>query len=170
VIGYSNQPEIEVNLDACKAGGVKVLKRCSGGGTVLQGPGCLSYALILKISGHEALKTISGANQYIMERHCAMVEELTGKAVKIEGHTDLAIEGRKFSGNAQRRKRKSLLFHGTFLLNFELSQMENILRMPSKEPAYRQGRSHTDFLMNLELDAGIVKAALRRAWQAEETW
>ena len=43
-----------------------------------------------------------------------------GQAVEIEGHTDLAIDGVKFSGNAQRRRRDALLFHGTILLGFDL--------------------------------------------------
>src|SRR5882724_8858694 len=50
VVGYANKAAREVNLEACQRRGIPVLRRCSGGGTVLQGPGCLSYSLILRIS------------------------------------------------------------------------------------------------------------------------
>ena len=41
--------------------------------------------------------------------------------------------------------------------------------MPSKEPDYRQGRSHKNFLTNLDLAADAVKQALRETWGASET-
>src|SRR6185295_5909726 len=39
VVGYSNRVEREVNVAACRESGIPILHRCSGGGTVLQGPG-----------------------------------------------------------------------------------------------------------------------------------
>src|SRR5215831_6230774 len=42
VVGYGNSIATEVNLAACEAERIPVLRRCSGGGTVLQGPGCLN--------------------------------------------------------------------------------------------------------------------------------
>ena len=74
----------------------------------------------------------------------------------------------KFSGNSQRRKKNFLLFHGTFLLNFELATVEEFLRMPSRQPDYRQERSHDEFLTNLNLSADKVKAALKKLWGAAE--
>src|SRR5689334_9674348 len=51
VVGYANKVAVEVNVAACEVGGIPILRRCSGGGTVVQGPGCLNYALVLRISG-----------------------------------------------------------------------------------------------------------------------
>jgi len=41
--------------------------------------------------------------------------------------------------------------------------------MPSKQPAYRESRGHDRFLINLNVSADKVKAALRRAWKTEKT-
>jgi lipoate-protein ligase A len=101
-----------------------------------------------------------------MERNRRAVASLLGREVKIEGHTDLAADGRKFSGNSQRRRKRFLLFHGTFLLNLDLAPLGSLLPPPSRQPAYRQNRSHQDFLMNLKLPAAEVKAALREVWSA----
>jgi lipoate-protein ligase A len=166
VAGFSNAVSREANLEACRRAGVGVFRRCSGGGTVLQGPGCLNYSLALSITGRPELETIPAANRHIMARHREAVSAAVGQAVEIRGLTDLAIGGLKFSGNAQRRKRRALIFHGTFLLQFDLGLMEKFLTMPSREPEYRQGRPHAHFLMNLNAPALAVKTALRDAWLA----
>ncbi len=195
VVGYGNHVATEVSVPACEAAGIPILRRCSGGGTVLQGPGCLNYSLILKIEENGPLASITAANRFIMERNREAIESLLNRSsrgeealekqidqslltsaatVEIRGCTDLALCPRpstpdpslKFSGNAQRRKKHFLLFHGTFLLNFDLALIDKFLRMPSKEPDYRQGRSHKNFLTNLDLPSETVKKTLRVAWGA----
>jgi lipoate-protein ligase A len=176
VVGYANKVATEVNVAACAAKKTPIFRRCSGGGTVLQGAGCLNYALILQIGEEGPLRNISSANQFIMERNRAAIESLFFKSeignrkseILVSGHTDLSLNGLKFSGNSQRRKKNFLLFHGTFLLDFDLALMGNFLRMPSLQPDYRTGRSHDDFLVNLKLSANQVKAALQKVWGATE--
>jgi lipoate-protein ligase A len=90
--------------------------------------------------------------------------------VEIQGTSDLAIAGRKFSGNSQHRKQRTTIFHGTFLLNFDLSLIEVCLPMPSRRPAYRQDRVHESFLKNLRIDPARVKQALKEAWQADDPY
>jgi lipoate---protein ligase len=168
VIGYANKISTEVNLPACHAHNIPVLRRCSGGGTVLQAPGCLNYTLILRIQDNGPLQSITETNRFILHRHRKALAGLTGEAITIQGSSDLTVGRRKFSGNAQRRKRHCLLFHGTFLLQFDISMVENFLTMPAKQPNYRETRSHADFLMNLNVPASVVKSALQQAWNAIE--
>jgi len=168
VLGYANRAELEVNLAACREENVGVYRRCSGGGAVLQGPGCLNYSLILNISGNPALESIVPAGRHIMERQRRALAGVLGRMVSVAGITDLSLDGRKFSGNAQRRKRRALLFHGVFLLRFDISRMEKFLPMPSRQPDYRLNRPHGQFLANLDAPASVVKGALREAWGAAE--
>jgi lipoate-protein ligase A len=180
VVGYGNYVEKEVAVGACEAHGIPILRRCSGGGTVLQGPGCLNYSLVLKIDEGGPLASITSANRFIMKKNRETIER-EGRMknaecrIEVRGHTDLALTTQhsslvtslKFSGNAQRRKKHFLLFHGTFLLSFDIALIDKFLRMPSKEPDYRKGRSHTDFLTNLNLPADAVKKAITEAWAAK---
>lgn len=166
VLGYANQAAREVDLAACRAQNISVLRRCSGGGTVLQGPGCLSYSLILRITETGPLSNITGTNCHVMQRNQAALAPLVQGEIRIQGHTDLALNGLKFSGNAQRRRRKFLIFHGTFLLNLDIPSISKFLLMPSKQPDYRQNLPHEDFLVNLNVSAVAVKQALRNEWQA----
>ncbi len=174
VVGYANKIATEVNVVNCEAKKIPILRRCSGGGTVLQGAGCLNYALFCESRKTPRLANISCANQFIMERNRAAIEAAFDEfkipnskfKTSISGHTDLAMCGLKFSGNSQRRRKNFLLFHGTFLLNFNLALVGELLRMPSKQPDYRKERSHGEFLTNLNLPADKVKAALKKSWNA----
>lgn len=166
VVGYANQVVREVDLEACRKANIPVFRRCSGGGTVLQGAGCLNYTLVMKIGGSDALGGITGTNRLVMETHQRALQSLVDGRVRVQGHTDLTLDNRKFSGNAQRRLKHSLLFHGTFLLHFDIPQVGRFLQMPSKQPDYRKERAHGKFLTNLGLSAETVKSALRKVWNA----
>ncbi len=172
VVGYGNRLAAEVNLEACQEHKVPVLRRCSGGGTVVQGPGCLNYNLTLRLPETGPLASVTGTNDYIMERHRAALAGLLQVPVAVQGHTDLAFgeAGRwlKFSGNAQRRRRRSLVFHGTLLHQFDLSRIGTLLRFPSAQPDYRAGRPHGDFVRNLPLGPEILRTALCQAWSATQ--
>jgi lipoate---protein ligase len=171
VVGYANKIATEVNVENCRAKQIPIFRRCSGGGTVLQGIGCLNYALVLKIAENFPLASISSANKFIMEKNRAAIESAINNpqsVISIRGHTDLVLGGKKFSGNSQRRKKNFLLFHGTFLLNFNLALVGEFLQMPSLQPDYRASRSHGEFLTNLSLSADKVNAALKKSWNAIE--
>jgi lipoate-protein ligase A len=132
----------------------------------VQGPGCLNYNLTLPIT--DETSSITETNRFVMERHRAAISALLGREVQKQGCTDLTLGPLKFSGNAQRRKSRALVFHGCFLLNFDLSLIGAILTHPSKEPDYRRHRSHREFLTNLNIPSEVVKTALIKAWGATE--
>lgn len=166
VLGRGSKAEEEVNLAACRAAGVPVLRRCSGGGTVLQGPGCLNYSLILNIPTRGPLCGISSTAQFILRRHVRALEPIIGHGIDIKGTADLALNDRKFSGNAQRRTLRAVLFHGTFLLNLDLSLVSEVLAVPAKAPAYRRSRSHEQFMTNLGIPPEEIANTLKSAWNA----
>jgi lipoate---protein ligase len=168
VVGYANRIEDEVEVEACDRRQIPILRRCSGGGTVLQGAGCLNFTLIFDAENHPELATVPGTNQFIMERQRMALATLGEQEIAVRGHTDLTLGHRKFSGNAQRRRRRALIFHGTFLLQFELALVAELLKFPSKQPDYRQSRNHLDFLTNLPQPAAAVKRALQEVWGAHE--
>jgi lipoate-protein ligase A len=166
VLGYANRLKTEVNTAFCRQNTIPILRRCSGGGTVLQGPGLLNYTLILPAEPNGPLHNVTAANRFIMEQHRKALSALLGAPVEIGGHTDLTIGGLKFCGNAQRRRKHFLLFHGSFLLHFDIDLVEKALPMPSIEPDYRLGRPHLEFLMNLKIHHDLLKHSLAHTWNA----
>ena len=168
VLGYSSRIRADVELPRCERSRIPVLRRCSGGGTVLQGPGCLNFSLVLRLDGHAALQTITGTTRLVMETHRTALMPVVGGDVSVAGFSDLVLGGRKFSGNAQRRKRRVVLVHGTFLLDVDLGLMEELLPVPARQPPYRRNRPHGAFLANLHVPARAIKNALAAAWGAAE--
>ncbi len=167
VLGISNRADVEADLGECLRAGVPVLRRTSGGGAVLQGPGCLNYALVLPVPDEGPLSGLLSTNDHIIGRHAAALSALAPAPVTRAGTSDLAMDGLKFSGNAQRRKRRWILFHGTFLLDFDLPLIGRYLQMPSRQPDYRRDRPHGDFIRNFPASREDVKEALRRTWKAD---
>ena len=145
--------------------GVPILRRSSGGGTVLWGSGCLLFSLILANERAPELTQIGASYRFILDRIGASLG-LSG--LRQEGISDLALGERKFSGNAQQRKRSFLLHHGTLLYDFQMSDVGRYLRLPPKKPDYRGERPHEDFLCNVPLTAAEIKRRLRTAWDADE--
>jgi lipoate-protein ligase A len=72
------------------------------------------------------------------------------------------------SGNAQQRKRNYLLHHGTLLYDFDPAISERYLRIPARQPEYRQQRRDSAFLTNLPLKREELASRLRQAFGAEQ--
>ncbi len=172
VLGRSSRYRVEANLAACQQASVPILRRVSGGASIVAGPGCLMYAVVVNAADRPELLDLDKAHQYVLSR---MVEALRplDSSVQIAGTSDLAIatdDGlRKFSGNSLRRVRDRLLYHGTLLYDFDLSLVGRLLDVAPRQPAYRQARDHYEFVTNLGVQQSQLKEAITAAWNADRT-
>lgn len=172
VIGRSSHVESEVWQERCRQENIPVLRRTSGGAAIVTGPGCLMYALVLSLETRPALRAIDLAHQAVLG---ALADGLRARGLTVEhcGTSDLALDGRKFSGNSLRVRREYLLYHGTLLYNFPLALIATCLKAPPRQPDYRAGRSHDTFVVNLPLSAAELRAAVMAGWPIDEpahTW
>ena len=163
VVGRIGKIEEDVRIKEAQADGVPILRRASGGGTVVQGPGCLNYALVLSKIQYHDLNDLRKSYEWISGKVIAALEPLGVKAV-FKPISDIVLAGseKKFSGNAQRRGRNFILHHGTILYDFDLSLITRYLTMPKDVPEYRKGRSHADFVTNIPIDPAAFKVHMRR--------
>jgi lipoate-protein ligase A len=129
-IGYFQGLMEEVNLEECGKRGVDYVRRITGGGAVYHDyEGEVTYSVIAP----EKLfpRDIRASYRVI----CGWIIEGL-KELGIEGvfHpvNDILVEGRKISGNAQTRRDKVLLQHGTILYDLNLRRMFTLLKV-SKE-------------------------------------
>jgi lipoate-protein ligase A len=86
--------------------------------------------------------------------------------LELAGTSDLAISGRKISGNSQQRKRRFLLHHGTILHAFDAKLADRYLLMPSRQPEYRLQRKHSEFVTNLPVPLNELESRILAAWNA----
>lgn len=167
VMGWNERVEQVVDSAACARLGVDVLKRCTGGGTVLQTDGVLNYSLVTPAPDHLNLKAVFRQGSDLV---CAILATFGVSGVQ-RGTSDVAVGDRKISGNAQARRWRALLVHGTLLVDVDFHLAETVLLRPPREPEYRRGRSHRDFLVTLrelgiQTDRSVIeKAAIEAAQQ-----
>lgn len=165
VLGTAQELHKEANEAACVADGVPILRRCTAGGCVLQGPGSLNYALVILPELRPETRSLKGSYCYILH---ALGDAFAAHGLSVihEGTCDLSSAGRKISGNAQKRRRRAFLHHGTLLYQANFAGMARYLREPEDRPDYRGARTHEDFVGTLPLTPEAIRGAVRDAFGA----
>jgi lipoate-protein ligase A len=164
VVGRSGRIEEQVRVDECEADGVDVLRRSSGGGAVVLGPGCLNYSLVFSLERRPRWHNVRQSVREILSR---MSNAL---GAEICDPSDLAWQGKKVSGNAQRRTAGVFLHHGTLLYDFDPELAGRYLLEPTRQPEYRGGRAHAQFLGNLPLSAQDIQNRVREVWAQQHCY
>lgn len=124
IIGRSQPAGEELDLELCHELDIPVVRRPSGGGTVLHHPNNLNYSLYLPETGSNGVREES----IRLSRPVASTLEGLGVPVRVEPN-GLFVGSEKIGGTAQSR-RWGLLHHGTLLLEDGevMRSMEDLLR------------------------------------------
>ena len=165
VLGRSSQVALEVDQQACRSRGIPILRRSSGGATVVTGAGCLMYAVVLDLDRQPHLRAIDEIHAFVLGKLCSDLNSLI-PGISRQGTSDLALENRKFSGNSLRVKRNHALYHGTLLYDFPLLLVAELLSAPPRQPEYRQGRPHDEFVRNVPISGDALRHALGATFAA----
>ncbi len=153
VLGRGSRPELELNLPAVLADGIPVRRRPGGGCAVVLDPGNLLVTVVLPVPG------IGGVRAWFDRVTDWMVECLAAcgvSGVARRGVSDLALADRKVSGSALHRSRGIVHYAATLLVEPRVDLVERWLAHPPREPAWRRGRPHREFMGGL---AGRVSPA-----------
>ncbi|MBN1540864.1 hypothetical protein JW992_01880 [candidate division KSB1 bacterium] len=147
VIGNSQKAENEVDLNACALAEVPVIKRRGGGGAVVLMPGvlCFSIAFLSELSDspYFFFRLINAFLIRALEEHFS-IEPLMQKGI-----SDIALGERKILGSSMFKSRRLFFYQASLLVDPELEWIDRLLRHPSREPDYRRGRGHSDFVTSL---------------------
>jgi lipoate-protein ligase A len=168
VLGRIGDEKEDLKTEAARADLIPVVRRCSGGGTVLQGPGCMNYSVVISKESDGRLADLRGSYEIILGKVIAALKGL-GVNARFCPISDIALaaDQRKISGNAQKRARKYILHHGTILYDFDLAKIERYLAMPKDVPEYRRGRPHLDFVANVPLAPRAIQKALEKSFDVD---
>ncbi|MFN8277821.1 MAG: lipoate--protein ligase [Chitinophagales bacterium] len=121
VVGKNQSLYREVNFEYLRAGGL-VVRRISGGGTVVHGPGNLCFAFITRFEEFK-VNNYPWFNQRLLDALHAR-----GIPAAFNSRNDIVLNGCKISGNAQFTNRKNLLSHGTLLIDADLEKLRFALQ------------------------------------------
>jgi len=169
VIGRSSKIREEVNLEFCSENGVPVFRRSSGGASIVTAPGCLMYAVLLSYQKRPQLRMLDQAHEFVM-RQMQEALRFIGVDSEFQGTCDLTIDDRKISGNALRCKKQWMIYHGTMICqSMDTSLISNCLRSPQRQPEYRGGRSHEDFVARIPVSTTQLAGSIAETWDATET-
>ena len=165
VLGLTQKHRDEVDVERCLADHIPIRRRCSAGGCVMQGPGCLNYTLILSKALRPEIHTIQESYRYIFDK---LIAEISLEGLAKQGVSDMALKDLKVSGNAQRRQKEYILHHGTLLYEADLECFSRYIREPQDRPEYRKDREHASFIRNLPKSRIALIDAIAKAFSAEK--
>lgn len=167
VLGVTQPIRQEVFEDHCAADHIPVLRRCSAGGCVLQGPGCLNYTLILSQAERPEIRNLHDSYHYILGKLCHAFQHHSVPLTH-SGISDLSLHGQKVSGSAQKRRSRFILHHGTLLYDTDPALMTRYLQEPQDRPAYRGSRTHNSFVCPIPLRRETLCSAVCAAFAVTE--
>ncbi|MBP7148493.1 MAG: hypothetical protein KBD01_13195 [Acidobacteria bacterium] len=156
VLGAGSHPDVELHLGAVREDRVPVFRRPGGGCAVVLDPG---NVVVSVAAPARAVPGIRSAFERISAWLIAALAECGVPGIEMAGVSDLALGDRKVAGAAIQRGRDALYYSASILVDPRLESIERYLRHPPREPEYRRGRRHRDFLRPL--------SAVNRSWTAE---
>lgn len=165
ILGRGSKIDDEVDVAYCQEQAIRILRRCSGGASIVAGPDCWMYSVVLSLTARPALRNIDLAHEFVIGRLTRAVATQRPE-IQPQGICDLTLHSKKFSGNSLRVARNHLLYHGTILVRANQDLMSHCLRSPPREPEYRKGRAHHDFITEITLNTEQLADALAAQYHA----
>ncbi len=122
---------------------IPVIRRISGGGTVYHDEGNLNYSLLSNGKDGQLVDyaKYSGTVIRALGKH--------GVVASLQGKSNLVVDGKKFSGNAEHVFRQRVLHHGTLLFDSDLVALRKCIRPAHSGYTDRSIRSADSHIRNL---------------------
>ena len=143
IIGKHQAAHREVNTKFVTENKIPVIRRISGGGTVFHDAGNLNFTFI---------RQSEEGKQIDFRKHTRPVIDFLnslGVYARIEGKSDIKVDGLKVSGNAEHVYRNRVLHHGTLLFNASIDTLRNSIRSDKSCYTTRAVGSNPSSVMNL---------------------
>lgn len=165
VIGSGSKTDLELNATDIDVNNVPVYKRRTGGCSVVLSPEmwCLSCALYGR-------KQIQSKDYFVLfnKAVCDAFARVGVGGLSHRGISDIALGEKKIAGTALYRNRDLVFYHAVLNIAGDVDVISRYLTQPPREPDYRAGRSHREFVTSLR-EAGFApkQAEFEREFKRE---
>lgn len=161
VIGRAQNPWIETDVEFLMQNQIPLVRRQSGGGTVVHDQGNLNFSFL------------SPKASFDKNKHMEMIQNALAElriATQTGERCDLMINNKKISGSAFRETRENCFHHGTLLVHSDLTFLKRCLQVPSHKITSKSIPSRRSAVMNLtdlmpSLTIDKVKTSLIKHFQ-----
>lgn len=147
ILGRSNRIASDsVHIAKAKENGIDIYKRPSGGEAVILSPNTLVISVKLPLNNE--VKT----HHYFKLINNSIIDALSELGVNQLGHkgiSDISIGEKKILGSSIYRKQQTLFYHAVLNVSEPIENISIYLKHPKKEPDYRLGRNHEEFVTSL---------------------
>ena len=126
LIGCGQQAEAAVDLSYCRANGIAVCRRVTGGGAVLMMPDMLAWDVVVGCRGRWRPDQIA---EDICTAVAAGLDDLGAGAV-FRSPNDIIVAGKKISGSSGHVAGNAAVLQGTVLIDDDTEVMARVLRLP----------------------------------------
>lgn len=171
VLGRANEEELSVFSGNALEDNIRIYKRPSGGESVVLTPNMIVFSLKLNIVRLNRPRHIFEIiNKYLIDSFT----EIGVNNLESKGISDLSINNRKILGSSMYLKNNILFYHAVLNVKEDISIISKYLRHPKREPDYRAGRDHSEFVTSMwaeeyKIDIQQLISAIHKALKQIET-
>jgi lipoate-protein ligase A len=172
LVGYNQQVARELRVDYCRANGIDLGRRITGGGALLFQSSALGWELVAP----QGVEPFVGDYATQVRRICeAAAKGLSclGFEARFRPRNDIEVEGRKISGTGGTVLEGGVLFQGTVLIENQIERFLRALRVPVEKLKKReidslmQRLAFVDDLLGRPTNLAELKHHLARALAEE---
>ncbi|MEA5006651.1 MAG: hypothetical protein VB022_09590 [Rikenellaceae bacterium] len=155
ILGRANNPKGSLIIENIVNDRIPVLQRPSGGEAVILSPGMLVFSAKMKFErGMNTREIFKSINRNLICRLSALgIDNLLSRGI-----SDLSIGEKKIMGSSMYLNKDNLFYHAVMNINGDTRLISKYLSHPTREPNYRKGRSHKDFVSSLQKEGYKIKA------------
>ncbi len=146
VLGCGCDENISLNTNEVVKDNVTVYRRPSGGETVLLSPNTVVIAII---KGDEKISKPPYFFEVFSNSIIKVLNSIGVKKVVKRGTSDICIGNKKILGSGIYFSKQRVFYHAVLNVSESMENIARYLKHPPREPDYRKGRSHQEFITSL---------------------
>ena len=132
LVGHHQLIEEEIRLDYCRAHGIDINRRLTGGGALYWGRNELGWEIYISKKDPRIPSRMEDLYRKMGEGAALGLRHL-GVRAHFRPRNDIEIQGHKISGTGGTELSGAILFQGTLLVDFDVDEMLKCLRIPTEK-------------------------------------